>query len=120
MDNINYIIQEEIQPAPFDIHQYASDLYHDDTIAYSMEELYSLYTQYNVKSLDQMLEYYGLSKYNINTKKKLVKEELIQILVLFETDISNYALVLKRRRLWQNIRELIHDSFFKNFITFME
>jgi len=130
MDNIIYILQEDIQPAPFDIHLYASDLCNDEPIQNdtiqneptqnNMEELYIFYTASNVKSLSQILDYYGINKYNINNKKKLLKEELIQILVLFETDINNYALVLKRRRLWKNIRELINDSFFKNFITFME
>lgn len=120
MDNINYILKESSQEDnEFDISVYANELDQNKLeYNYSVEELYTLYMSYSVKSLTQVLEYYNIHKYNINNKKKLVKDEIVQILVLFETDKCNKDLVKKRRRLWDNINELQNEPFFKKFIMF--
>jgi hypothetical protein len=118
MDNINYILKENSQvDNVFDISVYANEMGQNESgqYYYNLEELY---TSYSVKSLTQILDYYSINKYNINNKKKLVKDEIIQMLVIFETDIDNEYLVKKRRRLWDNINELQNDPFFKNFIIF--
>jgi hypothetical protein len=130
MDNINYIIKENSQKNnEFDISVYQNELDQNELdqneldqtdldYNYSVEELYILYTSYSVRSLVQILEFYNINKYNINNKKKLVKDEIIQLLVLFEQDTSNKFLVKKRRRLWNSIDELKNDAYFKNFIMF--
>jgi len=130
MDNINYILKESSQEDnEFDISVYANEIdtneidtneigTNDLEYNYSIEELYTLYMSYSVKSLTQVLEYYNINKYNINNKKKLVKDEIVQILILFEADKCNKYLVKNRRRLWHNINELQNDSFFKKFIMF--
>lgn len=120
MDNINYILKENSQENnEFDISVYQNELDQNDLdYNYSVEELYILYTSYSVRSLSQILEFYNITKYNINNKKKLVKDEIIQLLVLFEQDTSNKYLVNKRRRLWNNIDELKNDAYFKKFIMF--
>ena len=135
MDNINYILKESSQEDnEFDISVYANEMDANEMDAnemdqnkmdeneleynYSVEELFTLYISYNVRSLTQILEYYNINKYNINNKKKLVKDEIVQLLVLFEADIDNKILVKKRRRLWNNINELQNEPFFKKFIMF--
>ena len=135
MDNINYILKESSQEDnEFDISVYANELEQNELdqneldqneldqnefeYNYSVEELYTMYMSYSVKSLTQVLEYYNINKYNINSKKKLVKDEIVQILILFEADKCNKYLVKNRRRLWHNINELQNDSFFKKFIMF--
>ena len=67
---------------------------------------------YSVKSLLQIMNYYNIQK------KRLLKEEIILLLINFELDLTNQEVVLKRIRLWENITELSEDNYFKSFITF--
>ena len=69
-------------------------------------------TNYNVKSLNQILQYYGINK------SKMVKDEMVQVLVFFETDSVNAEIVFRRIRLWENILELKADSYFSKYIMF--
>jgi hypothetical protein len=133
-NNINYIIASPepmacafdptefafdptaFDPTAFDLSLYENETYSNET--YNYDELFALYMSYTVKSLTQIMNYYGINKQNINNKKKLVKDEMIQLLILFEVEENNRASVLKRRRLWQNMAELSADPFFKPFIMF--
>ena len=82
-----------------------------DTI--NVEALEHYYkTTYSVKSLQQILQYYGIPK------KNMIKDEMLQCLLFFEMEPANRPLVLKRMRLWQNIKELKTDTYFAKFINF--
>jgi hypothetical protein len=48
----------------------------------------------------------------------MVKNEMIQVLALFETQEENINVVNKRIRLWRNIEELKADPFFSKYIMF--
>ena len=79
----------------------------------NVEELENYYrTNYSVKSLQQILQYYGIPK------KNMVKDEMLQRLLFFEMEPENREIVLKRMRLWQNISELKSDTYFAKFINF--
>jgi hypothetical protein len=78
--------------------------------AYILENEYL--NNYTVKSLGQIMDYYELNK------KNLKKNEIIQLLVMFETDLINKPLVEKRIRLWENIKELKKDKYFSKYIIF--
>ena len=78
--------------------------------AYILENDYL--NNYTVKSLGQIMDYYELNK------KNLKKDEVIQILVIFESDPQNEPLVEKRLRLWENIKELKKDKYFSKYIIF--
>ena len=115
MNNIHYTIIErnpmkEQEPNFFYDNVYVYDNDIETNILY--EDLYTFYMNYSVKNLLQILNYYGINK------NKLLKEEIIQLLIIFELDPNNKALVLKRMRLWQNIAELNEDQYFKKFIMF--
>ena len=69
-------------------------------------------TNYGVKDLGKILDYYGISK------RKLRKDEMIQLIIFFEEDENNFELVSRRRRLWTNIKELQEDKYFSKFIIF--
>jgi hypothetical protein len=83
---------------------------------YSPDDTYNDYleymTNYNVKNLTNILGYY-----NIN-KNKLVKDEMVQLIILFENEPSNKKIVYQRKRLWNNIIELKNNDYFKKFILF--
>ena len=69
-------------------------------------------TCYNVKSLSQIMDYYELSKKNMR------KDEMIQLIILFEIDPNNAIIVNRRRRMWRHINELKRDKYFNKFILF--
>ena len=88
---------------------------YDNHNHYNYEELYTLLeldysTNYNVKNLSQIMDYYGVSKKNMR------KDEMIQIIILFESDPINSKIVERRRNLWDYINELKKDAYFSKFI----
>ena len=83
-----------------------------DNTEFDVDQLMLFYNEHNVKSLTQLLQYYGIYK------PKMIKNEMIQILVLFETQDENKDIILTRIRLWKNIEELKSDSFFGKYIMF--
>ena len=71
-------------------------------------------TNYTIKGIVQILQYYGIYK----GKNKLIKDELIQLLLFYETEPANKIIVGKRLRLWSNIQELKQDPYFSKYISF--
>jgi hypothetical protein len=56
--------------------------------------------------------------YSIKRKKGMKKDEMIQLLVLFECEPENFQIVKRRATLLKYISELKDDSYFKKFISF--
>ena len=69
-------------------------------------------TNYTVKSLGQILDYYDISK------RKMRKDEMVQMLVMFEEDPFNMEIVERRKRLWLHVEELKEDKYFSKFVIF--
>jgi len=117
---------QELHPHKFD--NYKSDLGLDNQNNFDLgnllidmnnspdDDIYRDYldymNNYNVKSLINILGYY-----NIN-KNKLVKDEMVQLIILFENEPTNKNIVYQRKRLWKNILELKNNEYFKKFILF--
>jgi hypothetical protein len=80
------------------------------TNAVVLEQYYK--ENYNVKSLQQILQYYSIPK------KNMTKDEMIQRVLFFEMENENREITIKRMRLWQNIRELKADAYFAKYINF--
>ena len=124
MENINFSLNEiEINKdvfngydlnhdiATYDIATYDIATY--DIATYDIEQMKLYYsTNYTIKGLLQILQYYGLPK------NKMVKEELIQVLLFYETDPDNKFKVERRMRLWSNVQELKADAYFSKYILF--
>ena len=66
---------------------------------------------FTVKDLLLICEYYGFAKDIKNNKCN--KEQIIEILVSFESDLNNSDIVNKRQNLWFYISELKNDKFMK-------
>lgn len=111
-DEINMDIDSQLASVltEEEYNKYINDNFNDDCI--DIEQLMLFYNEYNVKSVTQLLQYYGIYK------PKMLKNEMIQLLVLFETQEENASIVKKRIRLWRNIEELKSDSFFSKYIMF--
>jgi hypothetical protein len=89
----------------------------DNTII-DMNDMYPEIVNYKinftVKQLMQICEYYGISK---NMKSaKANKDEIINNIVLFENNLENYSIVIKRKLMWHYIEELKSDKFMKKFV----
>tara|TARA_B110001450_G_C17278861_1_gene342641 strand:+ start:44 stop:439 length:396 start_codon:yes stop_codon:yes gene_type:complete len=67
-------------------------------------------TNYTVKMLCNILDYYNISK------RKLCKDEMVQLIILYETDDVNICNTETRKRLWNNIKELKSHPYFSRFI----
>jgi hypothetical protein len=76
---------------------------------FEVEEL-NYETNYTVKQLTHIGEYYGLKM----TKKK--KQEIITMILLFEGDKNNNEKVVKRKKTWEFLNELKNDPIMKKFV----
>lgn len=75
---------------------------------------YSL--NYKIKDLHLICEYYNILKEV--KQNKCNKEQIIDIIIAFESDINNYEIVYKRMNMWFYINELKNDKFMKKYILF--
>jgi hypothetical protein len=69
---------------------------------------------YTVKQLLQICDYYNILKEVKMTKCN--KEEIINTIVLFESNPDNYNISCRRKKLWFYINELKNDRFMKKFV----
>tara|TARA_B110000858_G_C17797261_1_gene473191 strand:- start:1593 stop:1967 length:375 start_codon:yes stop_codon:yes gene_type:complete len=69
-------------------------------------------TNYTVKILSHILDYYKLSKRRLN------KSEMVQIILIFEEDPANEVCVSTRRQLWKYMERLRNDEYLSKFILF--
>jgi hypothetical protein len=73
-----------------------------------MEEYYM--TNYTLASLYQIGDYYKL-------RRRVLKQMMVQDIVLFETNVDNFEKVYKRRKLWAYLEELKADEFLSKYIS---
>jgi hypothetical protein len=103
-NNNNNNIEFDLGNLLIDMNNSPDDALYNDYLDYM--------NNYTVKNLSNILGYY-----NIN-KNKLVKDEMVQIIILFENEPSNKNIVYQRKRLWKNILELKNNEYFKKYILF--
>lgn len=73
-----------------------------------MEEFYM--TNYTLASLYQIADYYKL-------RRRVLKPAMVQDIVVYETNIDNFDIVYKRRKLWAYMEELKADEYLGRFIN---
>ena len=69
---------------------------------------------FTVKELLLICDYYGFAK-ELKTNK-CNKDQIIEILVSFESDLNNADIVEKRKNMWFYINEIKNDKFMKKFL----
>tara|TARA_Y100001935_G_scaffold241909_1_gene231845 strand:+ start:364 stop:684 length:321 start_codon:yes stop_codon:yes gene_type:complete len=69
-----------------------------------------LYNTYTVKQLNYIMQYYNISK------GRMCKDEIIQSIIIFETDENNINIVSKRKYLWNMVAQLKNDEFFAKYV----
>ena len=99
----------------FNINQLLNELdekeFNDDL---SIPHMINYHENFTVKELLLICEYYGFAK--DMKANKFNKEQIINFLVAFETDLANSDIVFRRQNMWFYINELKNDKFMKKFI----
>ena len=69
---------------------------------------------YTLKQLLFICDYYGLMK-DVRTNK-MKKQDVIEQILLFENNMENYEVVIRRKELWFYINELKNDKMMKKYV----
>jgi hypothetical protein len=69
---------------------------------------------YTVKQLLLICEYYDILKDVRANKAK--KQDIIELILLFEKNMENLEITMKRKELWYYINELKNDKMMKKFV----
>jgi len=101
MNNITYTISELNNETISD----SNDLNND-----KLDISLLLYNTYSVKQLNYIMQYYNISK------GRMCKDEIIQSIIIFETDENNINIVSKRKYLWNMVAQLRNDEFFSKYV----
>ena len=88
-------------------------IYEEETILgmddYLASEL-DYQTNYIKKDLERIADYYEISK------RKKRKDELVEVIVLFEKDPVNIQKVYQRKKLWKYMEEIKKDKYLRQFL----
>ena len=116
-ENITFFLDDEQIDDFLDLNELENQLneinmsnIQDDDIFIEMKN-YEL--NFNVKQLMLICEYYEMKDIRAN---KLKKQDIIEQIILFETNPENIEVVTKRKELWYYIDELKNDKMMKRFV----
>jgi hypothetical protein len=128
MENINFILNEKTEKSDTlsinngecegELNALYETIIPDTNFTYtiitpSIDQVKLFYKMnYSVKKLNQVLTYYGIQK----STRKMTKDEMIQVLLFYESDPDNRERVQHRIRLWRMWEELKNDSYFSKYI----
>jgi len=91
-----------------DLLEMTSDMQYDCHVAQEIN--YS--TNFTRKDLDRIADYYSIPK------RKKLKDELIQEIILFEMEPENIEIVYRRKKLWSYMEEIKDDKYLRKFLIF--
>ena len=86
----------------------------DEDDEHNIERQLANYSYLTLKQLHMICDYYGISPYIRITKSR--KEDIVNMLVLYESTDENCEIVIKRKKMWKYLAELKKDKFMKKFI----
>lgn len=79
-----------------------------------LPNLYNYHVNFTIKELLIICDYYGIVKeYKLN---KCNKTQIIDILINYESNITNSDIVSRRKNMWFYINELKNDKFMKKYV----
>jgi len=108
MKDIDSILNNENFFQDKDFHEQFQFFDEDNLMAQHID----YFENYTVKMLQHIANYYKIPK------TRLKKEELIQLIIQFESMDENNEIVYNRKRMWHYITELKNDSYFSKFVLF--
>jgi len=117
IDNIFFSVEECVDSDELDLTELLNEIgktditYDDDLI---IPQIVNYHENYTVKELLLICEYYGVAKELKSNKCN--KNEIIQFLVIYESNLMNSDIVFKRQNMWFYINELKNDKFMKKYV----
>jgi len=117
IDNIFFSVEECVESDELDLTELLNEIgktditYDDDLI---IPQIVNYHENYTVKELLLICEYYGVAKELKSNKCN--KNEIIQFLVIYESNSMNSDIVFKRQNMWFYINELKNDKFMKKYV----
>jgi hypothetical protein len=110
VEEIENELEEEINIENLMTEIYNSEL--NDSLTVSKMLNYN--ENFTIKDLLIICDYYGFSKELKHSKCN--KEQIIEILVSFESDTNNSDIVFKRQNMWFYMNEIKNDKFMKKYV----
>jgi DNA integrity scanning protein DisA with diadenylate cyclase activity len=114
---ISYYIEEieNQEKEEINIEEFMTEMENDDfNDELAVPKMINYHENFTVKELLLICDYYGFAK-ELKTNK-CNKDQIIEILVSFESDLNNSDIVFKRQNMWFFINELKNDKFMKKFL----
>jgi len=116
-ENITFFLNDDENDDFLDLNALESELNGMELSTIQEDELFIEMKNYelnfNVKQLMLICEYYEMKDIRAN---KLKKQDIIEQIILFETNPENIEVVTKRKELWYYIDELKNDKMMKKFV----
>jgi hypothetical protein len=121
-ENITFFLNDENlyfdSEDDIDIAKLQNELNNVDISSIQDDDVYLIMKDYelnfNVKQLLLICEYYGISK-DIRVNK-LKKQDIIEQIILFEKNMENIEITIKRKEMWYYMSELKNDKMMKKFV----
>ena len=121
-ENITFFLDDENlyfdSEDDIDIAKLQNELNNVDISSIQDDDVYLIMKDYelnfNVKQLLLICEYYGISK-DIRVNK-LKKQDIIEQIILFEKNMENIEITIKRKEMWYYMSELKNDKMMKKFV----
>ena len=114
---ISYYIEEieNQEKEEINIEEFMSEMENNEfNDELTVPKMINYHENFTVKELLLICDYYGFAK-ELKTNK-CNKDQIIEILVSFESDLNNSDIVFKRQNMWFFINELKNDKFMKKYL----
>ena len=112
-DNIILNMEDGTNHVEFDLEKLQSELDYNDKIT-NYDSILREIIEYTVKQLQLICEYYGILKGVKMCKFK--KNDIIETIIVFETNPANETVVSRRRQLWDWMNQLKKEKVLKKCI----
>jgi len=116
-ENITFFLNDDQTDDFLDLNALESELNGIELSTIQQDDIFIEMKNYelnfNVKQLMLICEYYEMKDIRVN---KLKKQDIIEQIILFETNPENIEVVTKRKEMWYYIGELKNDKMMKKFV----
>jgi len=113
---ISYYVEEieKQETEKLNIEEFMAEIENELDDELTIPKMINYHENFTVKELLLICDYYGFAKELKNNKCN--KDQIIEILVSFESDLNNSDIVFKRQNMWFYMSELKNDKFMKKYL----
>jgi hypothetical protein len=113
---ISYYVEEieKQETEKLNIEEFMAEIENELDDELTIPKMINYNENFTVKELLLICDYYGFGKELKSNKCN--KDQIIEILVSFESDLNNSDIVFKRQNMWFYMSELKNDKFMKKYL----